>query len=112
LPCIKKVSVKKCHLAGPNEKLATTFLGALYKNFFLSMTSSHHHQLPVFFQIYWRIILYVGINICLKNTFVISFIVKLICSHITEEKTRFNGNCLGFIIPYENLIEFLDSPKK
>jgi hypothetical protein len=30
LPCIKKVSVKKCHLAGPIEKLATTFLGALY----------------------------------------------------------------------------------
>jgi hypothetical protein len=30
LPCIKKVSVKKCHLAGPIEKLATTFLSALY----------------------------------------------------------------------------------
>jgi hypothetical protein len=25
---------KKCHLAGPIEKLATTFLGALYKHCF------------------------------------------------------------------------------
>jgi hypothetical protein len=27
---MKKVFVKKCHLAGAIEKLATTFLGALY----------------------------------------------------------------------------------
>jgi hypothetical protein len=44
LPCIKKVSVKKCHLAGPIEKLATTFLGALYEvliNYFIQINIVH-----------------------------------------------------------------------